>query len=264
MDKKVILISIDGLRPDGALQCGNPYVQELMKMGSYCLNARTVFPSSTMPCHMSMFYSMPPEKHGTMELYEPPKEKLYGIFEQLQAHQKDRVMYTGWEPLRELSRPISLNAMTYIDSYSSVRANVEPDTELTTRMIQYEYNPPADFIFLHLGMPDCKGHRIGWMSDEYLEKVSIAFDNVKRVIDAMGDRYTIIITSDHGGHDTCHGTLKDEDMTIPVFCVGPEFPAGKEITEPVSIMDIPPTIFDVMNVPPHESWEGKSLLGLVK
>ena len=37
MDKKVILISIDGMRPDGALECGNPFVSELMKRGSYNL-----------------------------------------------------------------------------------------------------------------------------------------------------------------------------------------------------------------------------------
>ena len=31
MKNKVILISIDGMRPDGLLQCGNPFVEELMK-----------------------------------------------------------------------------------------------------------------------------------------------------------------------------------------------------------------------------------------
>ena len=30
MKNKVILISIDGMRPDGFLECGNPYIEELM------------------------------------------------------------------------------------------------------------------------------------------------------------------------------------------------------------------------------------------
>ena len=51
--KKVILISIDGLRPDGALQCGHPFVQEMMQKGSYALSARTVLPSVTLPCHLT-------------------------------------------------------------------------------------------------------------------------------------------------------------------------------------------------------------------
>ena len=29
MENKVILISIDGMRPDGLRACGNPYVKEL-------------------------------------------------------------------------------------------------------------------------------------------------------------------------------------------------------------------------------------------
>ena len=64
-DKKVILISIDGMRADGLQQCGNPYLEELKKMASYTFCARTVFPSITLPCHMSLFHSVPPERHGT-------------------------------------------------------------------------------------------------------------------------------------------------------------------------------------------------------
>lgn len=65
MNNKVILISIDGMRPDGLMKCKNPYVDELKKMASYTFDARTVFPSATLPCHMSMFHSVLPERHGT-------------------------------------------------------------------------------------------------------------------------------------------------------------------------------------------------------
>ena len=44
MNNKVILISIDGMRPDGLIKCNNPYVDELKKMASYTFEARTVFP----------------------------------------------------------------------------------------------------------------------------------------------------------------------------------------------------------------------------
>ena len=60
---KVILVSIDGMRPDGVSQCGNPYVEEMKKKGSYTLTAQTVNPSVTLPCHMSMFHSVTPERH---------------------------------------------------------------------------------------------------------------------------------------------------------------------------------------------------------
>ena len=49
MKQKVILISIDGMRPDGFLACNHPFIHEMMKLGAYTLSGRTVFPSVTLP-----------------------------------------------------------------------------------------------------------------------------------------------------------------------------------------------------------------------
>ena len=51
---KVILISVDGMRPDGFLACKNPYIEQMMKTAYYTLDGRTVMPSVTLPCHMSL------------------------------------------------------------------------------------------------------------------------------------------------------------------------------------------------------------------
>ena len=64
MSEKVILILVDGMRPDGMMQCGNPFAQKLVENSTYSLNARTVMPSVTLPCHMSLFHSVDPERHG--------------------------------------------------------------------------------------------------------------------------------------------------------------------------------------------------------
>ena len=81
---KVILISIDGMRPDGLTACGNPFVKTMMEKGSYAMDARTVMPSVTLPCHMSMFHSVPPERHGiTTNLYMPQVRPVNGIMEQV-------------------------------------------------------------------------------------------------------------------------------------------------------------------------------------
>jgi arylsulfatase A-like enzyme len=47
-------------------------------------------------------------------------------------------------------------------------------------------------------------------------------------------------------------------MTIPTFFIGPRFTPGKKL-EGVSILDLAPTIADVMGVPAADEWEGKSL-----
>ena len=72
MKKEVILICIDGMREDGFLQCGNPKVQEQTKRGAYTVNGRSVVPSVTLPAHMAMFHSVPPEGHGiTTNIHMP-------------------------------------------------------------------------------------------------------------------------------------------------------------------------------------------------
>jgi arylsulfatase A-like enzyme len=74
----------------------------------------------------------------------------------------------------------------------------------------------------------------------------------------VGDEYTIVVTADHGGHDRAHGTDMPEDMTIPMFFIGKRYEAGKKL-EGISILDIAPTIADVMSVMPAPECEGRSL-----
>ncbi|NLD88641.1 MAG: sulfatase-like hydrolase/transferase [Clostridiales bacterium] len=257
MDKKVILISIDGMRPDGALSCGNPFVNEMMKRGSFTLDARTVYPSVTLPCHMSMFYSVPPERHGiTTNLYMPPVRPFNGLFEQITLFGGKCAMYYGWEPLRDVSRPKSLLTSAYI----SARGADDTDTYLCGCALECINNHSPDFVFLYMVETDEKGgHDHGWMSQEYLDVMSNAVNCAKRVYETVGDKYTVIVTSDHGGHDRSHGTTMDEDMTIPMFFLGKDFIQGRELKD-VSVLDLAPTIAEIIGVTKAEEWEGKSLI----
>ena len=94
---------------------------------------------------------------------------------------------------------------------------------------------------------------------EYLKRISIAIDNVKRIIEAYGDEYHVVIMADHGGHDRTHGLDIPEDMTIPFFFIGESFEKG-EIKEKLSLLDLAPTICAVMGIYPDSDWEGKSIV----
>ena len=254
--EKVILISIDGMRPDGFLNCGNPFAQEMMKIASYTLNGSTVFPSVTLPCHTSLFHSVTPQRHGiTTNLYIPFARPINGLFEQIANHGGVSAMYYGWEPLRDVSRPESLKFSAYINAYTEESS----DTSLTDMALYRIEKSKPDFVFFYLVETDEKGgHDNGWMTPAYLERISMALDNVKRVYEACGDEYTIIVTADHGGHDRAHGTDLPEDMTIPMFYIGKRFEPGRQL-EGISILDIAPTIADIMSVTPAREWEGRSL-----
>lgn len=257
MAEKVILISIDGMRPDGLKACGNPYLDTLTAEGSYTFDAKTVFPSVTLPCHLSMFHSVPPERHGTLSNdFQKPVRPVNGIFEQVKGAGKKSAMYYGWEPLRDIGRAGSLVASEYINAYSFDYV----DEMLTARALDYVKLAKPDFVFLYMVDTDEKGgHDCGWMSEGYLERIRLAISNVKRVIDEIGDEYTVIITADHGGHARGHGTDMAEDMTIPMIFRGKAFEGGKELKD-VSILDIAPTVASLMELNVPREWEGKSLI----
>ena len=256
MDKKVILISIDGMRPDGLKAAGNPFLEYLEKNCTYTYTGSSADPSVTLPCHYTMAHSVSPQRHGILtNTYVPEVRPVVGIFDKVSMFGGVSAFFYGWDPIRDIAKPGAFKFTTHIQAYMSESV----DTELTDEALRVIGERKPDLAFLYLVDTDDKGgHDNGWMTDEYLRRVSIAIDNTKRIFDAFGDEYSIIIMADHGGHDRSHGTTMPEDMTIPFFFYGEDFEKGKEING-ISLLDIAPTIAKLLGIPPEKEWEGKSV-----
>ena len=255
--KKVVLISIDGMRPDAALTCGNDFVNYLMKNGTYTLDAQTVMPTVTLPCHLSLFYGVSPDRHGTLSnTYVTPVRPVMGLFQSIERAGGSCAMFYGWDTMRTVVDFTTLKFSHYVNAF----ADENVDNILTDEAfrIMDKYHP--DFVYLYLVDTDEKGgHYAGWMSDAYLARVANAIDCAKRVYEKYGDEYDILITADHGGHDRSHGTDMPEDRTIPMFFIGENFEKGKEL-HGVSILDLAPTITKIMGTQADREWEGKALI----
>ncbi len=82
------------------------------------------------------------------------------------------------------------------------------------------------------------------------------------------DKMLIVVTSDHGEEFLEHGswehqkTLYEEQLRVPLII---KFPggegAGRRVKEQVSLLDVAPTIADVMELPVPASFRGVSLRG---
>lgn len=262
MNSKVILVLCDGMRSDSVSACGHPLVPWVLENGSVTLNARTIMPSITLPCIMSLFHSTGPEKHGVFTLkYAPSLHPVEGLFERLSGVGKRCAIYYDWEELCDLYRPGSVGTGTVpISSFLSggVFGYGNCDRINTRRMLEElkEYQP--DFVFHYLGDPDHKGHTKGWMSEEYLQSVHQSWQLIETIWKTAGQDYVILVMADHGGHDHTHGADIPADMCIPILCFGTGISARK--LENASILDIAPTIASLMGVAPSPLWEGKALL----
>lgn len=182
MKEKVILISIDGMRPDGFLQCGHPFVKQMLEQFSFCLQARSVVPPVTLPCHTSIFYGVEPARHGIItNQYHPPVRPIRGLAEQLEAAGSINAAFYNWEPMRHVWQSGSMKYSLYVDAYQQENT----DAFLTGQAIDLIERVQPDFVYLYLVETDDKGgHDCGWMTEEYLRRVANAIDCVQQVFEA--------------------------------------------------------------------------------
>ncbi|MBP5237129.1 MAG: alkaline phosphatase family protein [Clostridia bacterium] len=247
---KVILFLVDGMRYDSFEQFEKPkrYIAE--SAGS--LRARTVYPPITLPSHVSIFHSVPPERHGiTTNIFTPMADPVDGLFDILHAAGKKCAIFYNWDELRDLYR-VGHIRHSYMARERSSELTNEYIAEEAVRYIK-EFDP--DFCFVYLGWVDAAGHDYGWMSERYLHAVQRSWDCIYHVLGVTDDSYTTIVTSDHGGHGRDHSDDIPEDMLVPVLFRGKDFEPGKEIPD-LKTIDIAPTVARLLGVGIPENWEG--------
>jgi len=250
---RVLILSIDGLRPDAILSAPMPNLIALMQSGASTLNAQTVYRSVTLISHASMLGGVCPSKHGVdWNDYIPSRGYAIGtdIFDLAHAAGFQTVMYVGKEKLVQLTEPSSVDIYRYINDRDLVVADA---------LIN---DFPEDFglMFVHFPLVDGMGHAYGWMSPEQLSvayRADEALGNILAELDARGlrDETLIIVTADHGGHDTTHGSSMPVDMTIPWIASGPGIVPGV-LTTTVHTYDTAATAAYVLGLPIPPEWDG--------
>ena len=249
---RVVFVMIDGLRPDALDHA--PTFQEVMRRGASTTNGRSVVPSITLPCHMSIYHSVPPATHGIFENeYIAPTKRLDGLIETLKDNERRCACFTNWEFLRDINRPGSLKLSFMADTSYDLPNGDRP---IVDTALPYVREGAFDFTWIYLGCVDTSGHAFGWMSEGYLQQVATSDAQLARIVDVLPADATLIVHSDHGGHDYIHGTELPADMTIPWAIMGPQIPPGVTLDRPISLLDTAPTIATILGVPVPESWEG--------
>lgn len=251
--RRVLILSIDGFRPDAIPLAPMPNLMELMKNAAYTLSARTIYPSSTLPAHTSMLSGTCPKKHGVNwndYLPENGYAQITDIFDIVHAAGMQTVMVVGKQKLRQITEPSSTDVFEFIN---------DRDLVITQKLIE---NFPADFrlMFIHFPTTDDMGHVYGWLSNEQLSvlyRADQAIGNLLAELDARGlrEETLIIITADHGGHDITHGSSMPEDMTIPWIASG----AGihpMQLTTPVQTVDTAATAAYALGLSIPAEWDG--------
>lgn len=252
--RRVVLVSVDGLAPRVLAATPTPNLARLGREGRRAAVARTVLPSITMTSHASMLSGLPPEVHGvTFNRYQPWSEIQVPTLFSLCAREGLRCgFFVGKKKFAHFAE----------DEPGVERYVYAPEAEgVLAAATRYWHERDADFAMVHLAEVDVAGHRTGWGSA--VQQATLAG------LDALLGRFlaelcrdvarpvAVLLTADHGGHDTRHGSDREEDLRIPWILWGDGIPAAP-IADAVSTLDTAPSVAALLGLAPELAWVGRS------
>ena len=189
LSRNVVVISVDGLRPDAIDEYGAPTLQRLMREGSYSLAASTIFPSKTLPSHTSMLTGQPPERHGVLwntgATARTSSIDLPNVFSVARAHGYSTAAFFSKAKFQPLQVRNTLDYSQapggWFNKWSSARTVADVSDLSDTAK--------PNLLFVHLADPDGAGHRAGWMTEEYGRAVLAADTAVQQIIELSERTY---------------------------------------------------------------------------
>jgi len=254
----VVLISVDGLRPDAITPSDAPVLTEMMAAGAWAASARTVIPSQTVPSHVSMLTGVDVPTHGIdwnvdrMTTYGPVRVPIAPeILRQAGCTTAGVVAKTK---LRHLERPGAFDRFRVPPRTLAVKA--EPVVEEAGRVMRFDR---PDMLFVHLADTDIAGHAFGWGSRPYrmaVRRVDAAVGRIwSKAVRQYGESLVMLVTSDHGGSGRGHSEGREEDIHIPWVAWGSGvLPGGFD--DPVMTYDTAATLLWLLGVAVPEGWDG--------
>ena len=271
---RVVVLALDGIRVDGLQQANTPNLDAIFAEGASSTVTRDQMPSITLVNFTSHLTGSGPEQHGVVSnkwkldnIQLPPvvtdEDGYYpGIFKML----KDNVpgvktgFYWNWQAL------INTHNQKYIDDLQFLKEEHQAYGENYDKCFEFlkENKDKPAMVFMYNVTTDHIGHKIGWMTPEYIaaieESDSLIGTFVAKLKDAgMYDSTYIFFITDHGGVGTHHGKVSQEEMIIPWAVKGPTVKKGYEITSPhyttCTAVDIMHIFKLDKKIPPY--WIGK-------
>lgn len=261
--RRVVVVSVDGARPDALSATRTPTISRLWKRGAYSFRAQTIFPPQTLPSHASMLTGLSPKRHGMFKnTWKPGKAtiRVETVFSLAHSHHLKTAMVVAKPKLAFLKKSDSPRHVKIISALA-------PEVASWAAWVLHAKRP--HLLFVHFSDPDLEGHLHGWMSPQYFDALSRVDRGVGILVRALEQNEllsetVLILTADHGGHSQTHSTGLPQDMTIPWIALGPGIREGYEILDDIVTTDTAATILYILNLPIPDGWEGRPLRSIFK
>jgi arylsulfatase A-like enzyme len=263
LTRHVVLVSIDGLRPDAISAFRAPVLQKLAREGSYTFGASTITPSKTLPSHTSMLTGELPERHGVLwnnvlsaDTDRITQTTVFGVARSKGFATAAFFSKPKFQPLQQAGAlDYSQAPGGWFGAWKSARTVGDVERYLATAR--------PNLLFVHLADVDRAGHASGWMSESYGAAVAETDAALRRLLTAADNAfgagaYTLIVTADHGGHGQDHGSADPQDVTIPWIVWGRGVQTG-ELPTGIRTMDTASTVLWLLGLEEPTEWIGSPI-----
>jgi predicted AlkP superfamily pyrophosphatase or phosphodiesterase len=229
LEKKVLVIGLDGVRPDVLAEVSTPNIDALIAGGAFNGRVETQAQTVSGPGWSSILTGVWPEKHKvTSNDFSGNDYASYPDF-LTRLEQIDAAFTTfavvDWLPLGSeasggplISDEIDAKLTFDGDEIGYAAA----DSQSVAAAIRFLGNQDPDAAFVYIGYPDIAGHEHGGRSPEYNASIALADAQVGQLLQGVRARPTfaqedwlILVTTDHGHRDEGgHGGLTPEEKTV--------------------------------------------------
>ena len=260
---KVLVIGIDGLRPDALMAADTPSIDALIANGCVTLEASASAHTVSGPGWSTILCGVWPDKHRSIDnrFLVTDYERFPSVFTLAKrARPTIRTAYFGnWGPIGE-----RILANDPIDVRLSLQdpKNDAPQTEACVATLGKDDG--IDLAFFYVGNVDEVGHALGFHRAvpgyrAAIEAVDVLVGRVMAAIESRAnfDRedWLVILTSDHGGTiDLNHGRDIQEHREV-AFIVSGDGAAKGALRATVNQCDVVATAFAHLGITVDRAWD---------
>ncbi len=271
--RRIILIGIDGMTSDGFQQAYTPYLDSLIMNGAVSLHTRSVMPTVSAPNWAAILTGAGPEQNGVTSngwtannnSIEPAicDDKGYfpSVFKLIKEKDPNNktCMFYDWKGLGNLVNPDYIDKSVFTEGFGVSFEKAAPWI--------IENNPR--FSFVYIDSPDDYGHKYGWGSEKYIERIEEIDSIIGQFIDALKkagmhkDTYFVVVT-DHGGKGKSHGGLSMDEIEVPWIISGPKIVKDRVIKQQNDVFNTASTILFLLDIRQPFEWIGRPPLEVFK
>ncbi|XP_054709954.1 venom phosphodiesterase-like [Uloborus diversus] len=216
----LILVSLDGFRPDYLYRSFTSTIQNISECGAKAKFMYPVYPSKTFPNHYSQVTGLNPASHGIIDnqMYDPKKGQRFKVGESSMLApywwEKEPIWLTAMKQGKKAAcffwpgSEVKINGM-YPTHYRKYDGSIpfEERVDQVLKWLDLPVDSRPNFLTLYVNEPDHAAHAFGTNSNQVNQALKKVDDMVARLFSGLQQRkivgcVNVVILSDHGMADS--------------------------------------------------------------